>query len=281
MEMNADDSANDGSRLAGVLLSLIVPGFGLVWAGRFWRGTVWFVTVALLWAGAMVLALLRDMDRAPVAAVWGLAVVVTVLMLVDCARPGRFRRTSGWFFGLGCALGLLFSAAFLLGWRQFLIQGESMNPTLQSGRDGGMRDRVLVERLTYLSGKPRRGEVVVFRTRGVGTFQQSGTFVFRVVGLPGERIAIRDGKVWANGRALGKQDGLPEFVYQLPERHPGIMTALDHNGEYAVPEDGYFVLGDNSANALDSRYWGHVPEKNLIGRAVWIVFPPNRAGKVE
>ncbi|MBN8458538.1 MAG: signal peptidase I [Verrucomicrobia bacterium] len=281
MERTATDSVNDGSRMAGVLLSLIVPGFGLVWAGRLWRGTVWFVTVALLWAGAMVLPLLRDMEWAPVVAAWGLAVVVTVLMLVDCARPGRFRRTSWWFFGLGCALGLLFSVAFLLGCRQFRIQGGSMHPTLQGGRDGGMRDRVLVERLTYLFGKPRRGEVVVFRRRGVGTFQQSGTFVFRVVGLPGERIAIRDGKVWANGRMLGKQDGIPEIVYQLPQRHPGIMTALDHNGEYAVPEDGYFVLGDNTANSLDSRYWGHVPEKNLIGRAVWIVFPPNRAGRVE
>lgn len=270
-----------GNRMPGLLLSLIVPGFGLVWAGRFWRGGVWFVVVALLWMVAMVLPLLRDVAGLTVLAVAILALLATALMLVDCARPGRSSGVAWWFFGVGCALGLLLAGGYLVGCRQFLIRGGSMHPTLQCGKDGGRRDRVLVERFSYRFSKPRRGDLVVFRTRANGFLQEASVFVSRIAGLPGERMSIRDGKVWADGRALGKVDGIPEVDYQLP--HPGspITPAMDGNVEFAVPTGGYFVLGDNTFNSLDSRYWGHVPEKDLIGRVAWIVFPPDRAGKPE
>lgn len=270
-----------GTRMPGLLLSLIVPGFGLVWAGRFWRGVVWFVVVALLWAVAMVLPLLRDVEGLRVLAVGILALVVTALMLVDCGRPGRSSREAWWFFGVGCALGLLLAGGYLVGCRQFLIRGESMHPTLQCGTDGMLRDRVLVERFTYRFSKPRRGDLVVFRTRANGLYRETSVFVSRIAGLPGERIAIRDGKVWAGGRALGTVDGIPEVDYQLPHRGAPITPAMDGNGEFTVPAGGYFVLGDNTFNSLDSRYWGQVPEKDLIGRVAWIVFPPGRAGKPE
>lgn len=275
--MTSDHEA--GSRFPGLILSLIVPGLGVARAGKLGRGVAWFLLTTLLWALALALPFVRGIGTASIAAAVTAAGLVTLVMLADCARPGRDRAATWWFLGVGFTLGLLFAVVFLWGCRSFRIASSSMHPTLQ-GRDRSGRggDWVAVERFSYQLGKLRRGDLIVFRTEGIRVPAGAGVFVHRLVGLPGERIEIRDGKVWADGRALGSADGLPQVAYLSPQPNPLLPVMLPAGTDYQVPADGYFVLGDNSANALDSRYWGHVPRRNLIGRVARIYWPPSRSG---
>jgi signal peptidase I len=100
-----------------------------------------------------------------------------------------------------------------------------------------------------------------------GIPEDASLFVKRVAGLPGEKIEIRDGHLFANGRQLSEQDGIPAVPYVA---HPA--------ASYIVPEGAYFMLGDNSRNSFDSRYWGSVPRANIQGRVARIYFPFSRAG---
>ena len=268
-----------GSRFPGLILSLIVPGLGVARAGKLGRGVAWFLLTTLLWALALALTLMRGIGTTSIAAALAVACLVTVVMLADCARPGRDHAATWWFLGVGFTLGLLFAVVFLWGCRSFRIASNSMLPTLQ-GRDRSGRggDWVAVERFSCRFGEPRRGDLLVFRSEGIRMPAGAGVFVHRLVGLPGERIEIRDGKVWADGRALGPADGLPQVEYVSPPPTPHFPVMLPAGAVYQVPADGYFVLGDNSGNALDSRYWGHVPRRNLIGRVSRIYWPPSRSG---
>lgn len=171
----------------------------------------------------------------------------------------------------------------------FRIPSASMMPTLLIG------DFILVNKYCYGLrlplvgtkivdvGEPQRGEVVVFR------FPQdpSVDYIKRVVGLPGDRIAYFNDRVYINGEAVLQQ---PQGVYagvgaglmmsgasvrdeQLGEVNHEILVVNSRRsgeGEFVVPEGEYFVMGDNRDNSNDSRFWGTVPEENLVGRAIMI-----------
>ena len=141
----------------------------------------------------------------------------------------------------------------------FRVQGHSMEPTLRDG------ERLLVDKLTYRFREPRRGEVVVFRVPG----DPSRRFIKRLIGLPGDVVEFRDGRVLLNGQVLD------EPYASGPTRGPQVPEV--------VPPGRYFVLGDNRANSEDSRFQevGFVPRRYLVGRAVWVFWPPNRAGPVH
>ena len=91
------------------------------------------------------------------------------------------------------------------------------------------------------------------------------------MGLPGDRIQIRDGKVILNGRSIDQPPFSNYYYYNREDWKYG-REGLS----IEVPEDGYFVLGDNSQKSSDSRNWGFVPEENVIGRAICIWWPPKR-----
>ena len=101
-------------------------------------------------------------------------------------------------------------------------------------------------------------------------------FVKRLVGLPGERIEIRDGRVFADGRLLDEGAGIPPITYVSPGS--GMPSMLPSGGSYVVPRDGFVVLGDNSTRSFDSRYWGAVPRENIYGRVARIYYPWSRIG---
>jgi signal peptidase I len=171
----------------------------------------------------------------------------------------------------------------------FRIPSGSMIPTLLVG------DFILVNKYTYglrlpvsntkfiEIGAPKRGDVVVFRYPD----DPSTPFIKRIIGLPGDRISYRDKRVFVNGqaieyRALGSYVGQKSAAVHtgaehLEERlaeaqHEILVTQFAPviDGEYEVPVGQYFVLGDNRDNSRDSRYWGFVPDENLIGRAFMI-----------
>lgn len=129
------------------------------------------------------------------------------------------------------------------------VDGLSMNPTLQHG------EYVLVNRLTYKTGEPQRGDIIVFSF----PLDQKQDLIKRVIGLPGETISIRNNQVLVNGVRL---------------EEPYIAQSPIYTGEWTVPEGQLFVLGDNRNDSKDSHQWNYLPMENIIGKALLIYWPP-------
>ena len=172
---------------------------------------------------------------------------------------------------LAAATVLIFQAEVAKPYR---IPSPSMEPTLHcarpvSGCEARVADRVIANRLVYRFQAPRRGEIVVFKAPAQveGVCGTAGTYIKRLVGLPGEKVSMRNGYVFINGIRLDEP--------YLEEGYRGGET-----GAWArLPDATYFVLGDNREMSCDSRRWGVVPRKNIIGRAEVVYWPPNRAGQ--
>ena len=144
----------------------------------------------------------------------------------------------------------------------FKIPTGSMHPTLKIG------DRILVNKFIYKFRVPKRGEVIVF----VYPEDPKKDYIKRLIALGGEKVSIKDGDIYVNGRRLeGPATVTSRYYYS--QGYFGTQ-------EIVVPENNFFVLGDNSANSKDSRYWGFVPGKNLIGQAFLIYWPLLRLGPI-
>ncbi len=162
---------------------------------------------------------------------------------------------------------LTLSVLLAFGIRTFVAEARyipsgSMQPTLQ------INDRLLVDKITYNFQTPQRGDIVVFEpTNKLEEKHYHDAFIKRIIGLPGDTIKIEDGQVYVNGKALDEDYIANEPLYHYPKT--------------TVPENSYFVLGDNRNNSYDSHYWGFVPRDKIIGRAVIRFWPPNRIGEIE
>lgn len=135
----------------------------------------------------------------------------------------------------------------------FYIPSRSMEPTLLPG------DRIIVSKFLYHFREPQRGDVIVFRYPR----DPKRDFVKRVIGLGGETVALRNGKLYVDGR-------------QVPETYlpPGLRFA--DFGPVRVPPGQLFVLGDNRNSSDDSRVWGFLPRDMVVGKAVLIYWPLDR-----
>ncbi len=143
------------------------------------------------------------------------------------------------------------------------IPSASMVPTLLKN------DRLVVEKVSYYLHSPDFGDIVVFnppeelQRRG---YPKDQAFIKRIIGRPGDSLKIKDGKVYLNGQALKEN-----YIAEPPE------SPME---EVKIPTDKYFVMGDNRNDSNDSRYWGFLPRKNIIGRAVFRFWPLNRGGLI-
>ena len=162
---------------------------------------------------------------------------------------------------LGVVVGLaLFQLGALLVVKAYKLPSASMEPTVRRG------DRVGVVRFVG-SVEPDRGDIVAFRaTRRIAVLcGQSGVYLKRIVGLPGEQIVEQAGHVFVDGVRLAE-----------PYVGPGRRDAI--SGSWRVPAGTYFVLGDNRRASCDSRVWGAVPRASLIGEVFLTYWPPGRFG---
>jgi signal peptidase I len=143
----------------------------------------------------------------------------------------------------------------------FYVGSESMVPTLK------VWDRVLINKLAYDLEEPRRGDIVLFESPDGG----EEPLIKRVVGLPGDRLELRKGDLFINGKRV-------EESYLERRSCARRMPKTCSFGPKTVPQDHVFMMGDNRTNSLDSRFFGPVPEENLIGEALFRFWPPGRVG---
>jgi signal peptidase I len=147
----------------------------------------------------------------------------------------------------------LFIIQFLF--RTFYIPSGSMIPTLQ------IRDYILVNEFIYRFKEPERGDIVVFKPppeAGAGDKE----YIKRIIGLPGDTLEVTDGVVYINGEALDEP-----YIAAPPDYYTGTIV---------IPEESLFVMGDNRPSSADSHIWGFLPRKNIIGKAIVIILPPQR-----
>ncbi len=166
--------------------------------------------------------------------------------------------------------------------QNYRVHGQSMEPTLEDAQ------YLMVNKLSYLrmdlerlsnlvpfwdaqqgaseytpfAGSPERGDIIVFRRAGGSEMN----FVKRVIGLPGERVEIRNGHVFIDGEALNEP-------YVGPSERVGNMLCIPHSSNCRVGENEYFVLGDNRNDSQDSRSWGSIREDDIAGE-VWFTYWP-------
>jgi len=133
------------------------------------------------------------------------------------------------------------------------VDSFSMEPTLFQG------NYVVVNKLSYKIGSPKRGDVVVFRYPPNPDEQ----YIKRVIGIPGDQVHISDGKVVVNDNLLTE---------------PYLSVSTKSGGDWVVPDGSLFVMGDNRNNSSDSRVWGMVPFENLVGKAFVVYWPPEDWG---
>lgn len=279
--------------LVAVLLSLIFTGLGQIYAGRMKRGII----LLCLWScvGNIIIAIVLlpyvvdpdikchfsyllliplvigfaffvPMDAYKLAKSWNaehnlerrittrkkIFLIVGILFLLFVLNPSE--------------IGTFFITRYLRAnvVQSFHIPSDSMQPTLMKG------DRLLVDKTIYRRSEPQRGDLIVFNYPP----DPKVRFLKRLVGLPGDTIEIREGHLVINGIVQTK-GRFGELVYNndVPYADNGQITT--------VLPDSYFVLGDNSINSMDSRLFGFVPKKNLLGKAYKIYWPLDRSGRLE
>lgn len=135
-----------------------------------------------------------------------------------------------------------------------LVPTGSMEPTIAIG------DRLLTVKVPYYFTEPKRGDIVVFNVpKQVDLPPDSPPFIKRVVGIPGDTIEVKDGHIYVNGREyVVSSASSPKYAY----------------GPVEVEDDMLFVLGDNRNESFDSHEWGFLPRKNVIAKAVVVIWPP-------
>lgn len=139
---------------------------------------------------------------------------------------------------------------------RYEVQSISMEPTLHEGQ------YLIVSKIAYWLREPQRGDIVVLDPP---EGRSSIPYIKRVVGLPGDHIQVRDGRVWVDGVALNE---------------PYVSGPPLYSEDVVLGANEYLVLGDNRNNSSDSHIWGTLPEENLIGRAVFRYWPPEKWGSI-
>ena len=161
-----------------------------------------------------------------------------------------------WLWEMVDSIAIALILAFLI--RTFIIQpfyipSGSMYPNLQPN------DKVLVNKFIYYFAEPKRGEIMVFHY----PLDTKKDYIKRIVGLENGTVEVKDSQVYINGKVLNE---------------PYLPQGLEYGnfGPFKVPAGNYFMMGDNRPDSQDSRYWGSLDKKLIIGKATIVFWPPKR-----
>ncbi len=157
--------------------------------------------------------------------------------------------------------GAIFAILYLFVAQFHKVSGNSMFPTYHNG------DFLVTEKLSYRFGEPKRGDVIVLKNPR----DESQDFIKRVIGLPGDSIKIAEDFVYINGKKVNET-----YLPSGTPTHSGAF--LTEGTTVSIGDDQYFVLGDNRNHSSDSREWGGITKKDIIGRAFFRYWPPQDIG---
>lgn len=157
----------------------------------------------------------------------------------------------------------MFIFMYLFLFQPHQVRGLSMYPNFHDN------DYLLTDKITYQIRPVKRGEIVVFKAPK----NEEYDYIKRIIGLPGEMVKIYSGKVYVNGKQL-EESYLPADIQTFGGQF------WREGQTISVPENQYFVLGDNRNHSSDSREWGPVPKENIIGKAWVRYWPPQQFGLV-
>jgi len=269
----------------GLLLSLLFPGAGQFLAGHRLKALKWFLgllvfQIFLMWALASPL-----FGGMIVPVIIGLAGVAYWIALLrnSWQRIPRFSFVK-WLLVLGIIIAISWSMPWF--WRPFVwrfkVPTGAMEPTIQGSkhlpdgsRTGG--DHIMAERYVYWYADPKRGDIVVFENHGFTDALPNTFYVKRVIGIPGDSLSVRNGRLLIDGSPSESPAALKNLhLVQLPANWSSYLKENDE--PYKVPARSYFVIGENTANSSDSRAWGPVPREAIVGRVSKAYWPWNRAG---
>jgi len=191
----------------------------------------------------------------------------------------------GWRVAIDWVVTIVGAVAIVLAIKAWIVNpyripSSSMEPTLHcavpaQGCEARTSDRVLACRFCYHLRSPHRDDIVVFNTPSLAKQEcgSEGTFVKRLIGLPGEVWEERSGFVYINGQKLNEPYIKAD---RRDDRTMGLADLPPRNTYTRIPKDMYLMMGDNRRSSCDSRVWGLVPKKNLIGNVFATYWPPSR-----
>jgi len=260
--------------IAGIL-SYLVPGLGQVYNGQACRGLL-FYTLYSLWGSASFIISLKAIrgsyGRLVIPLVFFFLITslaALIAIIVDAIRNASKRRgffdaksyNKLWIYLL--AIGVSQGSDYMIRQtfgdimvKPYKIPTSSMSPTLEAG------DLLLCDKLIYSKENPQRGDVVVFEHPD----HPGVDYIKRLIGLPGDSLEIREKQIFIN------RVPLPELYVKhidsqilLPD-----VSRRDYFGPIVLPDGQYFVMGDNRDNSLDSRFWGTVDRKLILGKPILI-----------
>ena len=179
---------------------------------------------------------------------------------------------SGFFLDLveTAVIGLsFFLIVYLFFMQPHQVNGRSMVPTFESG------DYVLTDKISYRTGDPERGDIIVFHAPPeAGCPTGTGCdFIKRILAVPGETVAVHDGFVFVNGVKLNES--------YIPSDFETTSGKFINGRTVTIGPDEYFAVGDNRSHSSDSRVWGPVDKDEIVGKAFFRYWPMNQVGKIK
>jgi len=271
----------------GVLTSFLIPGAAQFLSGRRRLGLAWLLGLwALSLLGDGLLASARIPGIIPGGVILASALAFWMVMLAKSWLPVPRLRFVGWVSLLAVSAGILFARSILLRHiaQPFYMPTSSMVPTIRgehAGEDGSTNrgDSVVVDCTAYWFAEPKLGDMVVFRTEGIVQLPDDQVYIKRVVGIPGDKLSIRDGCLLNHGEKVAVPAAAANLRF-VEQRLPAPLLS-EESAPFLVPPDTLFVVGDNTENSLDSRHYGPIPVRNIVGRVTKIYWPLSRAGDVK
>ncbi len=270
--------------LLALMITFIFSGLGQVYAGYPKRGFI-FISVQIVSVVGLGIYVINPETKMHILLLSPVVIYVlfSLYIIVDsyrCARKFNQDNNLERKISVGkrvlLLIGILFflvgpniSTPLTIYLRSNVIQAfrfpsGSMQPTIVEG------DRLLADKRVYKKTSPQRGDLIVF----VYPQDETRDFLKRLIAIGGDKVEIRNGDIYINDNLVTDS--------RIKDRHYYNRGDFGQEGNsITVPEGQYYVLGDNSASSHDSRFWGFVPEENLIGKIYKIYWPPERSGPID
>jgi signal peptidase I len=274
--MMRDDTATSYKRrpIVALVLSLVVSGLGQTYNGQLKKGLTFYLAMGFL-VGFLIAVLVGNFYGMLIACaiILGSKIFILIEAVYSARRIGQvtLKRYNRWYVYAVIALisgyvvyPLASSAIKNNLYTAYKIPSGAMGPTLLVG------DHLVADMGYPAKDEPQRGDIIIFKFPP----DPSKDFIKRIIGLPGEQIEITDRKIYIDGKLFDDKYGHYET------QSWGSSTGRCPYCSVTVPNDHYFVMGDNRDNSQDSRYWGFVPLKSIRGKALYIYWAKysNRIG---